>query len=178
VKSRTDRKHRPPLDLEALERFALSYAERYATTQSKLAAYLRRKVRERGWGGDGEPPIALLVERLAELRYVDDRAFAEARAASLTRRGYGERRVGQALLAAGVSEDDAAPARERMKEEALHAALRFAERRRIGPWAEAPVDRARREKAIAAMLRAGHPLDLARRVVDARPGEVPHSDEG
>lgn len=159
------------MDKAALERLALRYAERYATTRARLAAFLRRKVRERGWESDTEPPIAAIVARMAALNYVDDRAFAAARAASLGRRGLGERRVVQDLRAAGVAEEDSAEAREESRRQAWTAALRYAERRRIGPFAAAVADWPGREKALAAMLRAGHPLDLARRLVSARPGE-------
>ena len=170
------RKPRPPLDEEGLERLALFYAGRYATTRAKLRAYLARKVRERGWEGSTAAPIEALVEKLAGLRYVDDQAFASARAASLTRRGFGERRVGQALRAAGIEEDDAEPAREEAREEAWAAALRFAERKRIGPFAAAPHDPAARHKAAGAMLRAGHPMEVVRRLLNASPGEIPDSD--
>jgi regulatory protein len=170
------RKPRPPLDGEGLERLALFYAGRYATTRSKLRSYLARKVAERGWDGEDEPPLERLAERLAALGYVDDRAFAASRAASLGRRGYGERRVRDALAAAGITAEDGAEAREQARGGAWEAALRFAERRRIGPFAAAEADRPAREKALAAMLRAGHPLDIARRLVAARPGTVPEPD--
>src|SRR5436190_1265675 len=96
-KPKRARKGRPPLDAAGLERLGLFYAGRYATTRTKLADYLRRKVRERGWIGAGAPPVEALVERFAGLGYVDDAAFAEAKAGSLLRRGYGENRVAQAL---------------------------------------------------------------------------------
>jgi regulatory protein len=172
VKAERNRKPRPPLDEEGLERIALFYAGRYATTRAKLDAYLRRKLKERGWGGPGEPPVGRLIERFAALGYVDDRAFATARAASLGRRGYGERRVVQALHAAGIEEEDAAPALERTRDEALAAALRFAEKRRLGPFAAEAPDRDARRKAAAAMLRAGHGFDVVRRILDAPPGEM------
>jgi regulatory protein len=169
-------KKRPPFDGPALEQTALAYAGRYATTRAKLAAYLRRKLQERGWEGENEPPIEALVARMADLNYVDDRAFATARAASLGRRGYGARRVGDALRAAGIGEEDAADAREAARDGAWASALRFAERRHLGPFSPAEADRPAREKALAAMLRAGHPLDLARRIIAARPGEIPEAD--
>ncbi|WP_374990350.1 regulatory protein RecX [Sphingosinicella sp. LHD-64] len=142
----------------------------------RLGAYLNRKLRERGWTGSEEADVADLVERIVALGYVDDRAFAKARAASLGRRGYGAARVGEALRVAGIAEDDGLEARAAAREGAWDAALRFAERRKIGPFALAEADRPAREKALAAMLRAGHPLDLARRLVSARPGEVPEPD--
>jgi regulatory protein len=172
--------HKPPpqpLDQEGLERLALFYAGRYAVTRAKLRDYLKRKLRERGWAGEGEPPVERLVERFSALGYVDDRAFATARADALGRRGYGARRIDQALRAAGIEEEDGADARESAQASAWDAALRFAERRRIGPFAQEVPDRPQREKALGAMLRAGHPLGLARRLVDARPGEVPDPEE-
>jgi regulatory protein len=167
---------RPPLDAEALERAALSYAGRYATTRFRLADYLRRKLRERGWSGDGQPPVEALAERMAALGYVDDGAFAEGRAAALSRRGFGARRVEQALRAAGISEEDGAEARQLAEGERWTAALRFAQRRRIGPYAAVESDRPAREKALAAMIRAGHPMEIARRMVTARVGEIPEAD--
>ena len=170
------RRVKPPLDAAGLEQAALFYAGRYATTRAKLASYLRRKLRERGWAEGQPPPIEALIERMAALGYVDDRAFANARGGALTRRGYGARRVGDALRAAGIGEEDGAEARETAEAGAWDAALRFAERRKIGPFSAVPADRPAREKAYATMLRAGHPPVLARRIVAARPGEIPLAD--
>ena len=176
VRSRPDNTARPPLDAEGLERLGLFYAGRYATTRARLAAYLRRKLRERGWSGPGEAPVERLVERFAELGYVDDRAFASSRAASLLRRGYGEIRVRQALKGAGIAEDDSAEARDLAGEEALAAAHRFARRRRLGPYAEAAPDRDSRRKAAAAMVRAGHRIDLVWTVLGMSPADLPEPD--
>ena len=175
MRFRPDKRPRPPLDQEALERLGLFYAGRYATTRAKLAAYLRRKLRERGWSGSGEPPVERLVERFAGLGYVDDRSFASARTASLLRRGYGERRVKAALRGAGIAEEDAAGA-EVGAEEALTAAHRFARRRKLGPYAATVPDRAARDKAAAAMLRAGHRPDLVRKVLGAGLEDLPDPD--
>jgi len=176
VKRLRNRNGGAPLDEAALERAALNYVGRYATTRARLAAYLERKVAGRGWSGSGEPPVAALVERIAAAGYVDDRAYAAARAAALARRGYGERRVGEALRAAGIGEEDAAAARAATGTPALEAALMLARRRRIGPYAAAEPDRAGRDRAFAMLVRAGHSPDLARRVAHARPGEIPDAD--
>ena len=167
---------RPPYDAGTLQQAALAYAGRYATSRARLAAYLTRKLRERGWSGSEDPPVEALVERMAALGYVDDRAFASARAASLGRRGYGERRLREALRASGIGEEDSAGAREEARSGAWAAALRFAERRRIGPYAASEPDRPGREKALAAMLRAGHRREIAKRVVEAKPGKIPEAD--
>lgn len=157
-----------PLDEAGLERLALRYVERYATTRAKLASYLRRKLRERGWHEASHPPVERIVERFADLRYVDDRQFAEMRAASLARRGYGRMRVGLALRHAGIEEADAAPVLEQAEARAIDAALAFARRRRIGPYAAADPDEAGRRRAFAAMVRAGHSIETVKVVLAMR----------
>jgi regulatory protein len=176
VKRDRHKKPREPLDPEALERLALRYVGRYATSRAKLASYLTRKIAERGWSEAAPPPVTGLVERFAGAGYVDDAAFASARAASLQRRGYGERRIGQALRVAGIADADAAEAQEQASAAGWAAALRFAERKGIGPYAANAPDRSARERAFAAMLRAGHRIDHVRRVLNSRPGEIPEQD--
>jgi regulatory protein len=160
-----------PLKVADLERLALRYVERYATTRARLTAYLNRKIRERGWDGEGAPDPAALAERMAELRYVDDRAFAEAKAGAMARRGLGARRIGEALRHAGVEQADAEALAPDIAAEARASAIAFARRRRIGPFAREAPDSAQREKQIAAMLRAGHAFDIARTVIGMAPGD-------
>ncbi|MFC0204217.1 regulatory protein RecX [Novosphingobium soli] len=155
-----------PLNPSRLEELALAYVACFATTQAKLAGYLQRKVKERGWEGEGAPPVAALVERYAGLGYVDDAAWARMKAGSLLRRGYGARRVGEALGQAGVADGLRAEARPAAAEQ-RRAALVLARRRRLGPFSAQPLDRALRDKQVATMLRAGHPLDIARRIVES-----------
>ena len=166
-----------PLDAEALHRLALHYVGRYATTRAKLAAYLERKLAERGWEGERRPDVGAIVARMAELRYVDDAAFAQMRAGALQRRGFGDRRIVQALRVAGIGEEETEAAREGVAEGEWDAALAFARRRRLGPFAERRAEREERQKALAALVRAGHSFETARRIVDAAPGEVPERAE-
>jgi regulatory protein len=172
------RKERPPLEQKKLEEMALRYVERFATTRAKLRDYLRRKLRERGWKGDDEPDIEAIGEQFAALGYVDDAAYALGKARTLAGRGYGKRRLVQKLRVAGVEEGDSEEARAHADQEALTAALRFAERRRLGPFAAAPYrDPKEREKALAAMVRAGHGFDLARAIVNLAPGSEINLDQ-
>lgn len=170
------RKTRPPLTAAKLEEMALNYVGRFATSRAKLATYLGRKLRERGWSDSCEPDVEMIADKFVRLGYVDDRAFALSKARSLTGRGYGERRVGQALAQAGIGEEDASDARGLAEEEALVAALRFARRRAIGPYANQQPDPAQRERALAAMIRAGHRFQIARAIVDLKPGESPDTE--
>lgn len=155
-----------PLTPARLEELALAYVARFATTQARLRAYLQRKLAERGWDEEGPPPLDAIVERHVAAGYVDDAVWARMKAGSLLRRGYGARRVGEALGQAGVAEDLRADVRPAESEE-RRAALVLARRRRFGPYAMQEVDRLVREKQIGAMLRAGHRLDIARWIVNA-----------
>ncbi|MXO65266.1 regulatory protein RecX [Altericroceibacterium endophyticum] len=173
-----------PLNREKLEEMALAYVARFATSAAKLERYLKRKLRERGWEDEAEdyPDVSGLVARYVDQRFVDDEAYAQAKSGSLLRRGYGARRVAQALGEAGIAEnlrEEVAPDEAQRR----RAALALARKRRFGPfhqnWRdgdddedEAPaLDRAVREKQIAAMLRAGHSLDMARTVIEAKRAE-------
>jgi regulatory protein len=162
-----------PLDQAGLHDLALSYVARFATTGAKLEAYLARKLRERGQAEDDDGrtaavDIPALVARMIELGYVDDDAYARMRSRDLSARGLGARRIEQALWSAGVSETIRA---EHAPGEAARrrAAVRMAEKRRLGPFARSEVadDPRAREKAIAAMLRAGHEFAHARFILDA-----------
>ncbi len=156
----------PPLDDGRLRDMALRYVARYATTGEKLRRYLQRKLRERGWEGGDPPDIAALVAHHADRGHVDDAAFAQARSASMARRGYGARRIEQALADAGVGEGLRAATRP--GEAVLRqGALALARRRRFGPFGADRPDRARLEKQLAAMLRAGHTLHHARQVLES-----------
>ena len=168
-------KTRTPLTATKLEELALNYVGRFATSRSKLVTYLRQKLRERGWDGSGEAPVEALADKFVRLGYIDDRAFALSKARSLTGRGYGERRVQQALASSGIGEEDAVDAREYAAEEAVAAALKFAKRKSLGPFAEAVPDRLQRERSLAAMVRAGHSFSLANAIIDLKPGEIPDS---
>lgn len=174
--SRPAHRPRPPLTSQKLEELALHYVGRFATSRSKFVAYLNRKVRERGWSGEARPDFDGVAERLCRLGYVDDAAFAVSKARALTGRGYGARRVGQALHAAGISEEDGSDARDFADAERVDAAIKLARRRRFGPFASDLLDPKGREKAIAAMIRAGHGFALSRAIVEMAPGETLDND--
>lgn len=164
-KARTPR----PLDSIGLRDLAMRYVARYATTSGKLRRYLARKLREREWVGENVPDIDGLVASFEERGFVDDAGWAEARASALTARGYGTRRIGEDLRAAGIDADireDNVPGEREVRE----AAVRLAKRRRFGPFGQALTGeegQRRRDRQLAAMARAGHDFASARRVIEA-----------
>lgn len=163
-----------PLDSARMEEMALAYVAKFATSAGRLGDYLKRKLRERGWAGEdpAEARIEAIIARFVDLGYIQDEAYARMKAGSLLRRGLGGRRIAQALGQAGIDEDIRA---EVMPGEfaAREAALAYARRRGLGPFARrAPSDdpaerRARREKEIAAMMRAGHGMGAARAILES-----------
>lgn len=167
---RQGRRPRPPLTAETLHELGLAYVGRFATTKARLVAYLRRKIRERGWDEAAEPDLEAIAEQFADQGYIDDAGYALSKSQSLSSRGYGARRVEQSLRAAGVADVDGEAARSLAAEQAVEAALRFARRRRIGPYGDVKADPKARERALAAMIRAGHGFALARAIVDLAPG--------
>ena len=180
------RKKARPLDETSLRDLALAYVARFATTGAKLEGYLLRKLRERGVVEDEDgriqtPDLGALVAQLIELGYVDDEAYARSKTRDLTARGYGARRVEQALWAAGVNEhtrEETAPS----EADTRRAAIMLAKKRRFGPFGIAPEDdepadqsHKRREKQVAAMLRAGHKFEHIAFILDAQ--EIGEIDE-
>ena len=158
-----------PLDENRLNELALRYVGRFATTRAKLRSYLSRKLRERGWEGEREPDVAAIAERFAAQGYIDDASYALAKSQSLTGRGYGKRRVLETLRAA---------ARDHVATEAVAAAVRFARRRRIGPFAASePKDPKERDKALAAMIRAGHSFEISRALIGLPAGQDFNADQ-
>lgn len=169
---------KPPLTETALRDLALHYAARFATTAARLEAYLARKIRERGVAEDADGrtldiDVAALVARLVALGYVDDDAYARMRARDLGARGYGRRRVEEVLRHAGV-EDSLRQTHAPGEAASRRAAALMAQKKRLGPWDVARdetedllASRKAHEKAVAAMLRAGHQYDHVRFILAA-----------
>ena len=183
---RRSRRGPDPATPASLEKAALWYLERYASTVANLEAVLMRRVRRSldAHGGDPEPlaqAVQEIAARFARAGLVDDRAFAEARVERLARSGKGGRLIRRHLIAKGVAEDlaDAVLAARRADEiegaqdadPDLAAAIRYARRRRLGPWRTA-ARAENRQRDLAALGRQGHDYETARAVVDAEDAEA------
>lgn len=172
--ARSDRPPPRPLDAARLDELALAYVGRFATSEARLARYLERKLRERGWDGSGlaSEAVAAAVERCARLGFVDDSAFAQQRGAALARRGLGERRLRAQLAVDGIRTELAAPVLGAARDDRMATALAFARRRRLGPYGSgAPSDPRARDKLLGAFLRAGHDAATARQILAVAPGD-------
>ncbi len=162
---------------ERLRRRALAYLERFSTSRAHLGTVLRRRALREAEAleleaAPVEEAIEALLDDLVRLGLVDDRAFALTRARRLVEKGRPTRRIAQELAAKGVDRDLATDVLEGLAEDTpdldLAAALAFARRRRLGPYA-VPGGRERTpEQALATFARAGFPYAVARQVLEAQ----------
>lgn len=135
--------------------------------------------------------VRAVVVDMARLGAVDDAAFAEGRARALARGGRSRRAIAAHLASRGIDPDrieeavhtaqssafDSEPsdndhaARDDAGLAELGAALVQARRRRIGPFSVQPVndepDQSARQRALAALARAGFSHDVATRALDS-----------
>ena len=150
---------------DLLERWALGYLERFASSAENLRRVLRRRVRRRTGDNETAQRAAALIDELVE-RYrasgiIDDAAYAAARARGRLARGESLRRIAAGLAAKGIDAEDRAAALDALRETApdpdLAAACAFARRRRLGPYRRGPADRetADRNRDLGSFARAG-----------------------
>lgn len=154
-----------------LQRAAMYYLERYAAPAEQLRRVLQRKIiascRHHGQNpSDFSEMRDDVVARCVGAGLVDDARFAEARAATLRRRGQSGRAVAAKLSAKGVERALVSRVVESGDTAEIDAARIAAKRKRIGPWRH-PDREFDRQKEMAALARAGFSMTIARAVIDA-----------
>jgi regulatory protein len=156
---------------ELLDRWALAYLGRFASSAENLRRVLLRRIRRRSAADpaaarEALPLVDALVERYRRNGLLDDAAYAAQRAQSLNRRGESLYKIRARLAAKGVESTVAANALSALREEAadpdLAAACAFARRRRLGPYRRGAADPARE---LAAFARAGFSRRVAGQVL-------------
>ena len=162
-----------PFTAASLEKAALAYLERFASSAENLRRVLRRRLRraapEGADGESGEALIEAVVGRLRRAGLLDDARYAEAKAASLNRRGVSRRSIAGRLAQQGVAGELVAAALAEVSaatgDADLAAACALARRRRLGPYRPAAARADHRTKDLAAFARAGFDLGIARRIL-------------
>lgn len=163
-----------------LENAALHYLKRYASTTTQLKRVLSRRINRSLAVHGGDKAQALqwldaLVEKLVRNGLMNDQAYAQSRATSLRAGGRSTRVIVQKLRLKGVSAELTA---QKTREAAAsiseeQAALIWARKKRLGPFARDPsVRKERRQKDLASLARAGFSFGIARKVIDGE-GETP-----
>ncbi len=157
---------------QRLERVALAYLQKYAAPAAGVRRVLHRRINKAARVHETDVAVAHewvedVISRLIRSGLVDDAAYADGRVRSLCRQGRSRRYITGYLHAKGVDRDliGAAIAALPAEDTELRAAMRFAKRRRLGPFAMP--ERADRDRSLAALGRAGFSYDVARRVAEA-----------
>ena len=176
-RSKPRQKKRPKKPTERyLTNVAKWYIERYRPCSGGLRRALKKRVEAglREHGGDRDEAIEVMeqvIQKMLDNRSIDDAAFARGWVMQYHRRGVTRRDIAQRLRKKGVPRDHIDAALTALEEEsevdpALQAAVAYVRRRRFGPWRTDPGKRAeRREKDLAAMVRAGHRYAVSKRVL-------------
>ena len=155
------------IDAAQIERWALAYLERFASSAENLRRVLLRRVRrrlpdDREAAARSASAIDALVARYRSSGLIDDAAYASGRARARLRRGQSLKTIRAGLARKGVAAEDAAAAIDALREgdsdPDIAAAVAFARRRRLGPFRrERPAegDDEARLKELGAFGRAG-----------------------
>jgi regulatory protein len=156
--------NQPEIGPELLERWALGYLGRYASSAENLRRVLVRRVRRHAPGSAQQVrgQIDAIVARYQESGLLDDAAYAAGRVASLHRRGDSLKAIRARLAGKGVPTEITAEAvselRDKVADPDLAAACAFARRRRLGPFGRGAADR---QRELAAFARAGFSRRIA-----------------
>ncbi|NBX03288.1 MAG: regulatory protein RecX [Alphaproteobacteria bacterium] len=158
---------RPPRapDAAYLERAALYYLERFSASSGHLETVLRRKIMRR-CKARGESPepyfenIAPLIARYEESGLLDDTRYAQAKVASLCRKGGSARMITAKLAVKGVPKTLTAEQLEADETSELEAAKNLVRRKKLGQNPE------RKTKDMATLARAGFSYAIAKQALE------------
>lgn len=187
----TGGKKPPPKITETYLRNAgLHYLQRYAASTASFRRVMMRKIDRscRYHTDQDRDACVVLLDRLIhgfqEYGYLNDDQFTQIKVRNLRERGISRRMIVAKLRATGLDETSILTALEQHDQQnndmsidpECAAAMRFARKKRIGPFAggrpHAP------EKSMASMARAGFSYDAIRFVMDAEiPSDGPFPDE-
>lgn len=154
-----------------LHNAGLHYLQRFSTGTENFRRVMMRKVdrscrhhkdqsRE-----DCAAMIEALIEKFARSGLLNDADYTRAAVASLRRRGESRRAIEARLRAKGLPADEI---RKNLQTEdsadaEFKAALRFARRRRLGPFSTGKPKE--HDKQMAAFARAGHEYEVAAKIL-------------
>ena len=162
------------ITLGYLENSSLYYLSRFATSAENLKRVMMKKVLRSAMhhgasSEEGKILVEDLIARYLHSGLLDDKAYAKARANSLHDRGNSSRNIQAKLKQKGLKNDDIETAltslREAYENPERAAAIRFAKRRRLGPFQKNQLDDNLRKKQFAIMARAGFSYEIAKFII-------------
>ena len=159
---------------------AVDYLGRYASSRHKLGQILQRFASRKLTDYDADDiatAIEQTINQCSQLGYLDDRQFAVTVARSQRRLGRSQALIRHRLRQHALGDDiinyALAEADENSANGDLQAAIRFAQRRRLGPFAQRYSAHHQRldaqqwkQRDLGAMARAGFSMVISQRVLD------------
>jgi len=193
-KRQQQRGPKPPKRLSEryLDNSSLGYLQRFPSSINHFRDVMHQKIKRSCRHHTDQDPapfmayVEKLVERYTTLGLLDDTLYAKALVNSLRRRGASKRQIEQKTGQKGLDDDTLKHAIEQADEEfetetdaEIHAALRLAKRKRLGPFARPgtrPADddgtHADHNRALAAMGRAGFSYNISKKVLEMTSDDV------
>jgi regulatory protein len=177
-RDRDGKREKPRYDAAApaaLERAAIDYLQRYASSAAGLRRVLLRRVERsaRRDGADrkqGAVAVEAIIEKLLQRGLLNDRTYGEAKARSLQARGTSRRATEAYLTAKGLAREDIAQALAARAEgpvnPELSAALVYCRKRRIGPYRNPEERVAAQRRDMAALARRGFAYGVVHRIME------------
>ena len=170
---------RKPADVRMMNK-AVHYLGRYNSSRHKLAQVLQRFADRKLADYDPQDTRAALEQTLnqcAKLGYIDDWQFAVTTARSQRRLGRSQAVIRQRLRQHALDDETIMQALAEADEDSidadLQAAIRFAQRRRLGPFANrTSASHLRhdpqqwRQRDLGAMARAGFSIATVRKIIE------------
>ncbi len=166
----------PAMTAEYLREATTQYLERYMPSEFQLKQVLWRKIDKnihlRGSGNRSEYG-AMIMEELRyrkEIGALDDQRFAAAWVESLHTKGKSKIQIRVKLQQKGIDRciinKALIPLDDEEQDFAFEAAVRYARKRRFGPFQVDPQKRKERyKKDVAAMMRAGHSYENIKKIM-------------
>ncbi len=159
---------------------AINYLGRYASSRHKLGVILQRFADSKLTDYDPDDIVAAIqqtIDQCSHFGYLDDRHFAMTMARNQRRLGRSQAVIRQRLRQHAIGDDIIAHALVEADENSangdLQAAIRFAQRRRLGPFAQRHGTHHKRlaphqwkKRDLGAMARAGFSKVISQRVLD------------
>jgi regulatory protein len=150
---------------------AIRYLNRYVPSVKQFRSVLTRKVdRTIQARGDGDRVSALEliekeIQRRIETGELHDRNFAINWVEHLQEKGKSVQQIRSKLYQKGISSTIIEEVITGMEDVSFEVALIYAKKRGFGPFRRTATDRLRKQKDIAAMLRAGHSFDVVKEIM-------------
>ena len=172
---------------QALKNAGLRYLERYAASTQSLRDVLTRRISKAQYS-DSPDPCTLkrwiddIIEQFTNAGLLNDRLFAQARAESLFNKGSSIKMIRSKLTKKGivgvVLDEVVSDLVDEWKNPDLRAAIRFSQRKKIGPFRVRGDRDVFVKRDLASLGRAGFSFAIAKKIVHAFDPECLNEDDG